>query len=389
MWGGPDRRYAAAKFFIYTFAGSVFTLAAVIYLGIAAGTYRTADIIHFAQTQMSPDARFWCLMGLMLGFAIKAPLVPLHTWLPLAHTEAPTGGSVVLAAILLKLGAYGILVIAVPIGLVGAAGVTFPTTLKVFAVICCIGVIYGALAAWVQNDIKKIIAYSSVSHMGLCVLASLALNDIGMSGSVLYMINHGILTGAMFLLIGMVYERFHTRDIDVMSGLAKRMPVYATFFVFFVMASIGLPGLNGFVSEFLSMLGAFTSKPLGSVLFGAFAALGMIVGALYMLHLTARIIFGPLKVPATDGHWGHESEHGPVLPQDIRGREIAVLVPLALAVVVLGVAPNLVLHSIQRPLESLRTGALPTRVAESSPSTNAGSLIELSGSSSGENVAQN
>ncbi len=381
MWGGSDRRHAASRFFLYTFAGSIFTLAAIIYLGTSAKTYRIIDVIYYAQHYMSPAARFWCMMGLMVGFAIKAPLFPMHTWLPLAHTEAPTGGSVVLAALLLKLGAYGILVIAVPIGLIGADGVTFPGTLKVFAAICCVGIIYGALAAWVQNDIKKLIAYSSVSHMGMCVLGALALNDMGMSGSLLYMVNHGILTGAMFLLVGMVYERFHTRDIEIMSGLARRMPVYATFFVFFVMASVGLPGLNGFVSEFLSMLGAFTSESLGTVAFGAFAALGMIVGALYMLHLTAKIIFGPLKVPEPEH--GAEEHEPQSLPQDINGREIAVLVPLALAVIVLGVMPNLVLKPIQRPLEELRTTVPRSRLAENSPWNH----LELSSAPVGEREA--
>lgn len=370
MWGGPERRHAASRFFLYTFAGSVFTLAAIIYLGMSARTYRMIDVVYYAQHAMSPQARFWCMMGLMVGFAIKAPLFPLHTWLPLAHTEAPTGGSVVLAALLLKLGAYGILVIAVPIGMIGSGGtVIFPGTLKVLAAICCVGIIYGALAAWVQNDIKKMIAYSSVSHMGMCILGALALNDIGMSGSLLYMVNHGILTGAMFLLVGMIYERFHTRDIDAMSGLARRMPVHATFFVFFVMASIGLPGLNGFVSEFLSMLGAFTSKSLGNVAFGVFAALGMIVGAVYMLHLTAKIIFGPLKSPAVEHDAAHRVEEGGTESRsaDINRREIAVLVPLAVAVVVLGVMPNIVLKPIQGPLEQLRNRVPRSRLTQIAP----------------------
>lgn len=384
IWGGGDRRYAAAKFFLYTFAGSVFTLAAVIYLGTAAGTYRTEDIIYFAQHQMSPTARMWCLLGLLIGFAIKAPLFPVHTWLPLAHTEAPTGGSVILAALLLKLGAYGVLVIAIPIGLVvpGVADqAAFPTLLKILAMFCCVGVIYGALAAWVQSDIKKIVAYSSVSHLGLCVLGSLALNTVGMSGSLLYMVNHGILTGALFLLVGMIYERFHTREIHAISGLGRRMPVYSTFFVFFVMGSVGLPGLNGFVSEFLSVLGTFTSKALGTVLFGVFAATGMIFGAIYLLYMTGKIIFGPLKIPHVEEHG---ESHGPPLPVDLSAREVAVLMPFAIAVVLLGVMPRLILDPIQAPLELLRkpVPAAQTPVSQRAPDEDRD--IEVSAQSSGD-----
>jgi len=182
-------------------------------------------------------------MGFLAGFAVKVPLFPVHTWLPLAHTEAPTAGSVILAGVLLKLGTYGLLRLAVPIGMVAAGGRTaFPNVSFWIAVFCVVGVIYGALVAWVQQDIKKLVAYSSVSHLGFCVLGLVALNDIGIQGSVMYMINHGISTGAMFLVIGMIYDRYHTRDIDELSGLAKRMPVMAFFFVFFVLSSIGFAG---------------------------------------------------------------------------------------------------------------------------------------------------
>ncbi len=234
---------------------------------------------------------------------MKTPLFPVHTWLPLAHTEAPTAGSVILAGVLLKLGTYGLLRLALPIGLLDASGVAFPKLIHFIGWLCVIGVIYGALVAWVQQDIKKLVAYSSVSHLGFCVLGLVALNDIGMQGSVLYMINHGLSTGAMFLVIGMIYDRYHTRDINQLSGLAKKMPILAFFFVFFTLSSIGLPGLNGFVSEFLTILGAFTSKQLG-IPFGATAAIGVILGAVYMLHMAARVIFGPLKTPGGDDH-GH------------------------------------------------------------------------------------
>jgi len=371
IWGGSDRRRAAGRFFLFTFAGGVFTLAATVYLGVMAGTFDIDSVVRFAQTNLSATARWWVMLGLLAGFAVKTPLFPVHTWLPLAHTEAPTAGSVILAGVLLKLGTYGILILAVPIGLVNAGGAaTFPHLIHIVGVICIIGVIYGALCAWVQPDIKKLVAYSSVSHLGFCVLGIFALTDIGMQGSVLYMINHGLSTGAMFLVIGMIYDRYHTRDINQLSGLGRVMPVLAFFFIFFTMASIGLPGLNGFWSEFLTILGAFTSHNLGPV-YGSVAALGVILGAVYMLHMAARVIFGPLRVPAVDhGHGqadqgqsastdhhgqGHDGPSSPA-KNDINWREIGVLIPIAAAILVLGVFPNIVLTRMLQPVEALRTG---------------------------------
>jgi NADH-quinone oxidoreductase subunit M len=268
----------------------------------------------------------------------------------LAHTEAPTAGSVILAGVLLKLGTYGLLRLALPIGLLDAHGVAFPQLLKLVGALCVIGIIYGALIAWLQQDIKKLVAYSSVSHLGFCVLGMLALNPVGLQGSVLYMINHGLSTGALFLCVGMIYDRYHTRDINQLSGLARRMPIMAFFFVFFTLASIGLPGLNGFVSEFLTILGAFTSPYLG-VKFGSFAALGIILGAVYMLHMVARVIFGPLKTPELHGEHGHGESHP---PGDLNHREIAILIPLALAVIYLGVYPSGVLRSMNDPLTRMQ-----------------------------------
>jgi NADH-quinone oxidoreductase subunit M len=231
---------------------------------------------------------------------------------------------------------------------------------------CVIGIIYGALVAWVQKDIKKLVAYSSVSHLGFCVLGLAALNLEGMQGSVLYMINHGLSTGAMFLVIGMIYDRYHTRDIDQLSGLARKMPKMAFFFVFFVLSSIGLPGLNGFVSEFLTILGAFKSNYLG-IGFGSVAALGVILGALYMLHMTARVIFGPLKVPGHDGQ-GAEHGHGHGSEgdagADINGREIGLLLPLAAAAVVLGILPTVVTRTTHDPLRLIVTPQAQIRQAE-------------------------
>ena len=369
IWGGSDRDYAAAKFFLFTFTGSVFTLAVVIFLGLHADpitrgpSFDLNDVVRYAQS-LDPSIRWWLLLGLLAGFAVKVPLFPLHTWLPLAHTEAPTAGSVILAGVLLKLGTYGLLRLAVPIGLVSTAagGVAFPSLLRFIGLLCVIGIIYGALVAWVQKDIKKLVAYSSVSHLGFCVLGLVAFNTngIGVQGSVLYMINHGLSTGAMFLVIGMIYERFHTRDINQLSGVARRMPVLGFFFVFFVLSSIGLPGLNGFVSEFLTILAAFTSPHLGTG-FGTFAALGVILGAVYMLHLTARVIFGPLKTPDASQLHGAGAIHATPLGADIGKREIGLLIPIALAVLVLGVMPTPLLKSILQPSQEVLQTLAPAR----------------------------
>jgi NADH-quinone oxidoreductase subunit M len=368
IWGGPDRRYAAGKFFLFTFAGSVLTLAGVIYLGAKSGTFDLISLAQYAQT-LDPTVRFWLLLAMLAGFAVKVPLFPVHTWLPLAHTEAPTAGSVILAGVLLKLGTYGILKLALPIGLIGAdlnaivgsfhlipfwkafpVDVTIGGVVHLLGVLCVIGIIYGALVAWVQQDIKKLVAYSSVSHLGFCVLGLLALNTIGMQASVLYMINHGISTGAMFLVIGMLYDRYHNRDIRKFSGLGRKMPILAFFWILFTMSSIGLPGTNGFVSEFLSILGAFSSSTLG-ITFAAVASLGVILGAIYMLHLSQSVIFGPLKTPEHDhSHDAGGHAHEEHLPRDLSAREIGILVPLAIAVIVLGVAPTPVLKSIEHPL---------------------------------------
>ncbi|MEM1012083.1 MAG: NADH-quinone oxidoreductase subunit M [Planctomycetota bacterium] len=368
IWGGLDREYAAKKFFLYTFVGGVFTLAGLLFIGINAGTFDLAEMARWAQGNVTnPTAKVLLFVALFAGFAVKVPLFPVHTWLPLAHTVAPTAGSVILAGVLLKLGTYGLLAVAIPLGLISSVEVSpdgiMPvignSVIPVVAILSIIGVIYGALIAWVQKDVKKLVAYSSVSHLGFCVLGLVALNDHGMQGSVFYMINHGISTGALFLLIGMIYDRYHTRMFDDYSGLGKVMPVFSFFLVLFTMSSIGLPGTNGFVSEFLTILGAFTSPYLGPI-YGAAAALGVVLGAIYMLHMVAKLVFGPLKLPTT----GHSAEETPGKSLDLNPREVAILTPLAVLVIVLGVFPSPLLQSVTPDVQAARSPQAATMVVE-------------------------
>jgi NADH-quinone oxidoreductase subunit M len=326
IWGGKERRRAAVTLFLYTFSASVFALASIVYLGLRAQTFDIPSVVFYAQAHMTSTERFWVLLGLLAAFCVKTPLFPLHTWLPLAHTEAPTAGSVDLAALVLKLGTYGLLRIALPVGLINADGsVLFPQVLNV------------------------------VSHLGFCVLGMLALNPEGMAGSVLYMINHGIVSGALFLTVGMIYNRYHTRDIRELSGLARAMPKLAFFMMLFTMAALGLPGLNGFVSEFLTILGAFTSEHLG-VAYGVIASLGIILGAAYMLRFGTTLLFGPLHYPLVhEEHGTHRTVHPQYVPGgDITNREVLVLLPLAILVIVLGVFPTPLLKSLEQPLNAIR-----------------------------------
>jgi NADH-quinone oxidoreductase subunit M len=351
IWGGTQRRRAANKFFIYTIAGSVLTFAGIVYLAYFAYT-ATGTLTTNLETltrlgregAIPPGVQWWLFLAFAAGFAIKVPLFPFHTWLPLAHTEAPTAGSVILAGVLLKLGTYGFCRLSIPI-LPDAAFTLAPTV----AIVAIIGIIYAALAAWVQNDIKKLVAYSSVSHLGFCMLGLFSLKVAGVSGAVLYMVNHGLSTGALFLVVGCIYERYHTRDIDEIGGLARRMPWLAFFLVFFTLSSIGLPGLNGFVGEFLVLLGTATSAgtkdgfapgPLG---FGYVipAALGIILGAVYMLWMCQRVLFGPLQEPP------NTPDTSTGLTRDLTGREIGFLVPIALCCVFLGVYPKPVLRTFE------------------------------------------
>ncbi|MFB0985780.1 MAG: NADH-quinone oxidoreductase subunit M, partial [Phycisphaerales bacterium] len=261
IYGGPDRREASFKFFIYTFVGSLFMLLGLAYVAwqhaqqTGDWSFAISDLTTFAPT-LSAGEQGWILLALLAGLAVKVPLFPLHTWLPLAHNQAPTAGSVNFAAVILKLGLYGLYVFVLP--MVPEAVVTWGPTIAVLAVI---GIVYAALICWVQTDVKKLIAYSSVSHMGFAVLGLLALNPLGLQGSVFYMLSHGFATGGLFLCIGMMYERYHTKDLREVGGLAFKMPVWSFFFIVLVFASVGLPGLNGFVSEFLCLIGTFTAVP--------------------------------------------------------------------------------------------------------------------------------
>ena len=361
IWGGPERRRAANKFFIYTLAGSVLTFAGVLYVAYFAYTqtvaYGRADavftlnmqyLIELGQSGKIPfNVQWWLFLAFAAGFAIKVPFFPLHTWLPLAHTEAPTAGSVILAGVLLKLGTYGFFRLCLP--MLPGATIAFAPLMGTLAVV---GIIYGALCAWVQSDVKKLVAYSSVSHLGFCMLGMFSLKMAGATGSVLYMINHGLSTGALFLVVGMLYERYHTREIDELGGLARPMPWLGFFLVFFTLSSIGLPGLNGFVGEFLVLLGTATSAaprtspddlgpgPLGFA-YAVPAAVGIILSALYMLWMCQRILFGPRKEPAGTP----DLRHG--LTVDLTLREKSLLAPIAVVCLALGVYPKPVIETLQ------------------------------------------
>lgn len=357
MFGSSNRRNASTKFFLYTFTGSVIALAGFAYVAWQhaqiAGAW-SFDLAALGETArgMSLTQQSWVLAALLAGFAVKVPVFPVHTWLPLAHTEAPTAGSVILAGVLLKLGTYGIYKFAIPYA--PEAMLEFAPFLGVLAII---GIIYAGLICWVQTDIKKLVAYSSVSHLGFCVLGLFAVNAVGVGGSVLYMLSHGFSTGALFLMIGMMYERYHTRSMKEVAGLGSKMPVWSSFMVFFVMASVGLPGLNGFVSEIMCLVGTFQSGTwtgragatpgatfgmLGPV-FASIAGIGMIVAAMYLLYMTGKIVWGTYKEP--EGHHAHEE-----LPTDLGAREIGILIPLAAGCLIFGLYPAPLMHAIEKPV---------------------------------------
>ena len=341
VWGGKRRIYAATKFVLYTVLGSLLMLAAAVVLYYMhykqTGVYSTSLLDLYA-IKIPLKSQMWLFAAFVIAFAIKVPMWPFHTWLPDAHVEAPTVGSVVLAGVLLKMGTYGLLRFVLPL---------FPQALQVGApvLIFCgvVGIIYGALTAWVQTDAKKMVAYSSVSHLGFVVVGTFAIMAGGtlsveaLTGATYQMINHGISTGALFFLVGVIYERRHTRQLADFGGLAHNMPWFATLLIIATLSSVGLPGTGGFVGEFLILLGTFQAMPVA----GMFASLGVLLGAVYMLTLCRKILFGPLNNPENKEL------------KDLNAREFGYLVPLAILAIVMGIFPNAFIGKTRASIEHL------------------------------------
>jgi NADH-quinone oxidoreductase subunit M len=347
IWGGPRRMYAAVKFFLYTMAGSILMLLAILWLGIQGGTFSVPDLI--ARNSIPAGIQSWLFLAFAAAFAIKVPMWPLHSWLPDAHVEAPTAGSVILAGVLLKMGTYGFLRFNIP--LFPAASIQLAPWIAALAVI---GILYGAAVSYAQKDVKKLVAYSSVSHLGFVMLGLFALNPQGMEGAILQMVNHGLSTGALFLIVGMIYERRHTRDMDAFGGLWKIMPVYGALTLIVTLSSMGLPGLNGFVGEFTILLGAWdagqSGGPLTTPWFAGLAALGVILAAVYMLLMFQKLFLGPL-----------DKEENRTL-KDLNWREIFTLVPLIVLIFWIGLYPkpffDLMAPSVNKLVELVQAGTL-------------------------------
>jgi len=357
IWGGSRRLYAAIKFFLYTLAGSVLMLLSILALyffndgGIAflnihgLGNPATFSVLQYHKIGhlIPPNLQWWIFLGFFFGFAIKVPMFPFHTWLPDAHVEAPTAGSVILAAVLLKMGTYGFVRFALPILPDATKELMLP-----IVILALIGIVYGALVSLVQKDMKKLVAYSSVSHLGFVMLGMFALNPMGLRGSVIQMINHGISTGALFLLVGIVYERRHTRLISEYGGLAKQMPMYATLFLIAALSSMGLPALNGFIGEFTILLGAANSRWFGTMWFAAIASLGIVLGAAYLLWLYQRVFWGPLDNPKNQ------------VLKDVNRRELLTLLPLVACMIWIGIAPGIFFETIEEPVNYIVRQVDPT-----------------------------
>jgi len=334
-WGGPQRIYASVKFFLYTFFGSLIMLIGMLYLGYiyaeATGTW-SFNLLDWYMLQLPFDMQMWLFAAFFLGFAIKVPMVPFHTWLPYAHGQAPTIGSVILAAVLLKMGTYGFIRFSLPLFPDASVAMMIP-----MGILALIAIIYTAMVAYAQEDIKQVIAYSSVSHMGVIILGIFALNVEGIGGSIFLMISHGIVSGALFMLVGVIYDRTHTKNMSQFGGLAKVMPMYATIFGIMLMASVGLPLTIGFVGEFLSLLGFFAVSPIMT----AIAGLTIILGAVYMLVLYKRTFFGPITHPEN------------LKLKDLNAREYTALIPLVMLVVYLGVYPKPILDPVDKSVKQV------------------------------------
>ncbi len=361
VWGGLDRQRAAKRFFIYTLCGSFVTLVGLVWLVSLVIQRGSVDspfsLIEIARSLSTDPLPYMVQVGLFLtistGFSVKVPLVPFHTWLPLAHVEAPTAGSVLLAGVLLKLGTYGFLRLCLPMFPLACLHVGVP----LMGTLAVIGIIYGALGALAQSDIKRLVAYSSVSHLGFCMLGLFALNVQGITGGVMQMINHGLSTGGLFLVVGILYERYHTRQMSELGGLATRVPLIAIAMVFICLSSIGLPGLNGFVGEFLSLAGMFQTQAI----FAIVGALGVVLGAWYLLALLQKTFFGPLKEP--------RHAHQPIA--DLNWREGMILAPILFFCLYLGVYPQPLLDEIRPDVERIvRIYDSPTSLADTGPVSN-------------------
>ncbi|MFA7229196.1 MAG: NADH-quinone oxidoreductase subunit M, partial [Melioribacteraceae bacterium] len=329
VWGGERRIYAAVKFFIFTMFGSLLMLIAIIWLAVYASGllgYFSTNLLELYKVgpTVPHEIQTWMFGAFFLSFAIKVPLFPLHTWLPDAHVEAPTAGSVILAGVLLKMGTYGLVRFCLP--LFPQSAVQFAPLISVLAVV---GIIYGALVSMVQTDMKKLVAYSSVSHLGFVVLGIFAMTIESVQGAVIQMVNHGLSTGALFLMVGVAYERTHRRDIAFYGGIAKLVPIYSTVLMISILSSIGLPGLNGFVGEFLILIGSFKSPVLNNWWFTIFAATGVIFAAVYLLWMYQRVVFGKV----TNEDLKHELT-------DMNFREMVVMIPIFVFIIWIGIYPG-------------------------------------------------
>ncbi|MBK9604133.1 MAG: NADH-quinone oxidoreductase subunit M [Anaerolineales bacterium] len=346
LWGGPRRVYAAVKFFLYTMAGSILMLVAILFLGIKTNTFNVPTMLarlpDLYATSISPQTQMLLFIAFAAAFAIKVPMWPLHSWLPDAHVEAPTAGSVILAGVLLKMGTYGFLRFNIqlfPDATVAAA--------PWIALLATIGIIYGAAVSYAQTDVKKLVAYSSVSHLGFVMLGLFALNAQGVAGAILQMINHGLSTGALFLLIGMIYEQTHTREIKVYGGLWKITPIFGTIMLIASLSSMGLPGLNGFIGEFTILLGAFGSEAIGNPWYAGISAIGVIMAAVYILYMFQKVFLGPA---------GEITEHHEL--KDLNWREILTVAPLVIFMFWIGLYPKPFFDLLAPAVEKLLS-ALP------------------------------